>query len=60
MKREADEDLTAKRLPYEKPTVHRVELRPEEAVLGSCKTHTGAGPISDSCTVPVGCSSAGS
>jgi hypothetical protein len=32
--------------PYEPPKVTRVSLRPEEAVLGACKTTTGTGPAS--------------
>lgn len=60
MQKSADESSSPRRLPYETPTVHRVELKPEEAVLGSCKTDSSAGPISDSCSVPVACSSAGS
>ncbi len=54
------QDPAPRRLPYEKPTVHQVELKPEEAVLGSCKTASTAGPISGDCTVPEACSSAGS
>ncbi|MGH9715330.1 MAG: hypothetical protein ACRD4R_01155 [Candidatus Acidiferrales bacterium] len=40
--------------PYEPPKVIRVNLRPEEAVLGHCKISGSAGPASGSCTVP-GC-----
>jgi len=40
--------------PYEPPKVVRVNLRPEEAVLGHCKVSGSAGPASGSCTVP-GC-----
>jgi hypothetical protein len=35
---------------YQPPQVVRVSLRPEEAVLGHCKTATvGGGPFSNSC-----------
>ena len=34
---------------YEPPQVVRVSLRPEEAVLGHCKTPSSAGPISGGC-----------
>jgi hypothetical protein len=29
--------------PYEPPRVQTISLRPEEAVLGHCKTSTGGG-----------------
>jgi hypothetical protein len=44
---------------YEPPKVVRVNLRPEEAVLGHCKISGSAGPASGSCTVP-GCFTPGS
>ena len=47
------------RKPYRKPEIRRVLLRPEEAVLGTCKS-TGAGPYHNDCvTLPV-CSVSGS
>jgi len=45
---------------YEPPTVHRVPLRPQEAVLGFCKNTNSAGPLAASCLFPTACSSAGS
>ena len=33
------------RTPYVAPAVVRVTLRPEEAVLGHCKTASSGGPI---------------
>jgi hypothetical protein len=33
-----------KKQQYEKPLVKRFPLRPEEAVLGFCKTTNGGGP----------------
>jgi hypothetical protein len=30
--------------PYQKPTLTKVELRPDEAVLTACKTQYGGGP----------------
>jgi hypothetical protein len=47
------------RSPYEPPKLIRVNLRPEEAVLGHCKISGSAGPASGSCTVP-GCFAPGS
>ena len=45
---------------YAKPQIQEVPLRPEEAVLGACKTAGVGGPVSSDCTVPVGCSTPGS
>ena len=50
---------TAPRKPYEPPKISRVALRPDEAVLGSCKTMVVAGPVDASCST-LGCSSMGS
>jgi hypothetical protein len=44
--------------PYVKPQVTQVALRPEEAVLGGCKTASTMGPNSGmlvTCTVPGQC-----
>lgn len=49
-----------KRKPYEKPTLSEVALRPEEAVLGNCKTAGISGPAMPDCTTFGGCSSVGS
>jgi hypothetical protein len=49
-----------RKTPYRKPEIHQVALRPEEAVLGACKTAGSAGPIMGSCSMPVACSSTGS
>ena len=35
--------------PYEKPVVARFPLRPEEAVLGFCKSSGNAGPSGGNC-----------
>jgi hypothetical protein len=37
------------KLPYTPPEVVRVSLRPEEAVLGHCKTSTSTGPAAATC-----------
>ena len=47
----------AKKKPYAKPEVRRVMLRPEEAVLGSCKTSKVSGPGQSKCSAPSACSS---
>lgn len=54
-----EQDKHEKKKQYTKPTIKQVDLRPEEAVLGFCKSSTSAGPASIRCTVP-GCSSPGS
>jgi hypothetical protein len=48
--------------PYRAPTVIRVSLRPEEAVLGHCKVHGSAGPVGGGCRTvgPITCRSIGS
>jgi hypothetical protein len=50
----------APKKPYKKPEVTQVLLRPEEAVLGSCKTASVSGPGQAKCTVPSPCSTTGS
>jgi hypothetical protein len=37
---------SSKKVTYQAPAVVRVSLRPEEAVLGHCKTATSGGPVS--------------
>lgn len=43
--------------PYAKPEIKQVSLRPEEAVLGSCKTNKISGPGQAKCSTPSACSS---
>ena len=52
-------DANEPRKPYVKPELRRIELRPEEAVLGACKTSGIAGPGFGVC-VPSTCSTVGS
>jgi hypothetical protein len=50
-----------KKRPYAKPEIQQVALRPEEAVLGSCKGTGGSGPGGGgSCRHPASCSTQGS
>jgi hypothetical protein len=47
--------------PYEPPRLATISLRPEEAVLGHCKTAGSGGSVQATCTIPLGpCSSVGS
>lgn len=48
------------RRPYEKPQIKRFPLRPEEAVLGHCKTSGGSGPTGIGCRNVGACQSIGS
>ena len=43
--------------PYVKPDIQEVPLRPEEAVLGACKTASRSGPAQFRCSTPKSCSS---
>ena len=47
----------ARKKPYYKPQLIQVPLRPDEAVLGACKTTSGstAGPGGSNCRIPVQC-----
>lgn len=52
---------TTQKKPYAPPTLRRVELRPDEAVLGNCKTSSVFGPVGSDCApAMVACSSDGS
>ena len=46
------------RKPYAKPRIQEVPLRPDEAVLGGCKTASTSGPAQHRCTIPSDCSAA--
>jgi hypothetical protein len=48
------------RKTYQPPRVVQISLRPEEAVLGHCKTTRSAGPISFSCSNLGACKTIGS
>jgi hypothetical protein len=45
---------TQQKKPYVKPEVTLIDLRPEEAVLGNCKTSGSSGPGSLGNCKPVG------
>ena len=62
MKEKGQHDSEGRRLkkPYTPPSIQRVELRPEEAVLGFCKNSAAAGPLNARCVIVSPCSSQGS
>ncbi len=49
MKDKSEEATGRPKKPYVKPEVRRVPLRPEEAVLGGCKTASAIGPGQPTC-----------
>jgi hypothetical protein len=52
----------SKKRPFTKPELRRIDLKPEEAVLGSCKMSASSGPGAVGTCSPAGaaCSTAGS
>jgi hypothetical protein len=51
---------SAGKRPYVTPEVRKVHLRPEEAVLGNCKSGGVSGPGQPNCTLPSSCFTVGS
>jgi hypothetical protein len=43
MKDKSEQDAKQPKKPYSKPEVRQVPLRPEEAVLGACKSPSASG-----------------
>jgi hypothetical protein len=60
MATQGDDNHEGPRKPYAKPRIVRVLLRPEEAVLGSCKNANKRGPLKQRCTQAGNCSTIGS
>jgi len=56
----ADENSPQTKNKYEAPAVTIISLRPEEAVLGNCKSLSIGGPVNSLCSNLPGCSSVGS
>ena len=46
-----DKEKADQKKRYVKPELRQVDLRPEEAVLGNCKTSGVAGPLTGSCII---------
>ena len=55
-----DEKESLAKKNYEQPRVTTIDLRPEEAVLGSCKSMTSAGPVGSACHAVGNCQGIGS
>lgn len=55
-----DDSGSETRKRYRKPEIKKVDLTPEEAVLGSCKSGGTIGPAQPRCNIPSACSSMGS
>lgn len=51
---------SSRKKPYQPPKIVQISLRPEEAVLGHCKTTRSAGPVSFSCSNLGACKTIGS
>jgi hypothetical protein len=55
-----DEPAARQKKAYTKPEIRQVSLRPEEAVLGNCKTSGGGAGPAGTCTQGGHCSTLGS
>lgn len=53
-------DDVKKKKPYQKPMATRFPLRPDEAVLGFCKSNAAAGPSGGGCRGVTSCFASGS
>jgi hypothetical protein len=60
MENQMDNPKDAAKKPYEKPEAKRFPLRPEEAVLGNCKSSNSGGTGQGNCAHPGACSGVGS
>ena len=55
MQNPVERDSQKRRKPYVKPTLMKVQLKPEEAILGACKKVGATGPGASGCTAGVAC-----
>ena len=55
MKDNSEERVEGQKKPYVRPEVRKVALKPEEAVLGACKTTSQTGPAAANCGNPIYC-----
>ncbi len=54
-----DENSHKAKKPYESPRITVISLRPEEAVLGHCKSSSASGPVGATCAA-ASCNTIGS
>jgi hypothetical protein len=54
MQNPVERDSQKRKKPYVKPTLMKVQLKPEEAILGACKK-SGFGPAASNCISGVAC-----
>lgn len=52
----SNDEAEGEKRPYAKPQIQEVPLRPDEAVLGGCKTGSTSGPAQHRCSTPSACS----
>ena len=55
MKDRSEKSRGQPRKPYSKPEVRQIPLRPEEAVLGGCKSGASSGPVQATCNFVGNC-----
>jgi hypothetical protein len=55
----AEDSSAQKKKQYHAPAITLISLRPEEAVLGNCKSASVSGPVAPTCS-QTSCSSIGS
>ncbi len=55
-----DRKTTDPKKAYESPALTRISLRPEEAVLGNCKSLSSGGPVGGTCSSAGPCRTLGS
>jgi hypothetical protein len=61
MNNDQQQGLKGEKRAYQKPQVIQIPLRPDEAVLGHCKSATASGPGgAGACTSHASCFSSGS
>ena len=51
----SEKQLPSRKKPYAKPTLMKVQLKPEEAILGSCKNTGTVGPGAVNCFSVTNC-----
>lgn len=56
----SESDQLVRKSSYEPPRIVTISLRPEEAVLGTCKTSSHVGPVQPTCTFTGACQVPGS